>query len=78
MSKEDNGLKARAMAAYFRSAGEGALQPTAPEIREHEGLKYVVLENVNGILAVYRIRTVNGAPVLKGLKRWPKEVAAAA
>ena len=35
----------------------------------HNGLKYVVLRNTNGVLAVYRIRP-NGA--LKGLKRYPK------
>jgi hypothetical protein len=33
-----------------------------------------VLANDKGVLAVYRIREVNGEPVLRCLKRWPKEV----
>jgi hypothetical protein len=46
-------------------------QPGSVETVEHEGLQYIRLTNVNGILAVYRVRIVNGEPVLKGLKRWP-------
>jgi hypothetical protein len=30
--------------------------------------------NVKGVLAVIRIREVKGEPVLRCLKRWPKEV----
>jgi hypothetical protein len=41
---------------------------------EVDGLRYVVLSNTNGLLAVYRVRIVNGQPMLKGLKRWPKEI----
>jgi hypothetical protein len=33
-----------------------------------------VLANDKGVLAVYRIREVIGVPVLRCLKRWPKEV----
>jgi hypothetical protein len=33
-----------------------------------------VLANDKGVLAVYRIREVNGEPVLRCLKRWTKEV----
>lgn len=68
----------RAMAAYFRSAskvGGVPIQPSPPTMVENKGLKYVVLANVRGTLAVYRVRIVNDEPVLKGLKRWPKEVA---
>lgn len=61
----------RAFAAYFRNPGQ-VMQPSAPEYVTHEGLDYVVLSNTHGILAVYRVRTVNGKSVLKGLKRWPK------
>lgn len=78
MKLDEKNLCNRALAAYYRSVGAAALQPSEPEVREHKGLRYVVLENVNGTLAVYRIRIVNGEPVLKGLKRWPKEVAPAA
>lgn len=75
---DEKDLCRRAMAAYYRSAGDGAMQPSQPDLVEHEGLSYVVLQNTHGILAVYRVRVVNGQPVLKGLKRWPKEFGTAA
>ena len=75
---ESRNLSSRALAAYYRAAGDGAMQPSEPEVVEHMGLQYVVLSNVNGVLAVYRVRTVNGKQVLKGLKRWPKELGVAA
>ena len=68
----------RAMAAYYRAghrAGNDDNQIIIPAntsyLCEVDGKQYVVLENVNGILAVYRVRT-SGA--LKELKRWPKEL----
>jgi len=67
----------RAMAAYFRAAAKQdgvPIQPSPAEHVKHDGLDYIVLRNVNGILAVYRVRIVNSEPVLKGLKRWPKEL----
>lgn len=75
-------LESRALAAYNRAGtkfinehGAGSInQPGAIETVEHDGLTYIRLTNVNGILAVYRVRTVNGEPVLKGLKRWPKAI----
>lgn len=70
-------LKNRALAAYFRSAtpaGGVPTQPSAPEEITVGGLRYIVLSNTNGILAVYRVRIVNDEPMLKGLKRWPKEI----
>jgi len=72
-------LEKRAKAAYYRSwDGSGSQnEPSDVETREHAGLRYVVLSNVNGTLAVYRVRTVNGEPVLKGMKRWPGAVAPA-
>lgn len=74
-----NSLTQRALAAYFRGqvAGSTPMQPGQTEAVEHDGKWYIVLANVHGVLAVYRIREVNGEPVLKGLKRWPKEVAGA-
>jgi hypothetical protein len=56
-SATDRELMNRAMAAYFRSAtaeGESAMQPTPAlsAVTEHEGKRYVVLENMNGVLAV--------------------------
>lgn len=71
-------MEDRALAAYYRNAarqGPGSvMQPGAVEIVEHDGKAYIRLSNVRGILAVYRVRIVNGEPVLKGLKRWPAAV----
>jgi hypothetical protein len=70
----DEQLTQRAFAAYFRSAArEGSLSPAQPAnysgVEEYNGKRYVVLRNVRGILAVYRVRNDG---VLKGLRRWPK------
>ena len=67
----------RAFAAYFRSAARSGagISPDMPANDSHlcelGGKQYVVLHNINGILAVYRVRNDG---VLKGLKRWPKEL----
>lgn len=68
----------RAFAAYYRSGhrdGYTDTQITIPAntsyVADVNGKRYVVLENENGIVAVYRVRK-DGA--LKGLKRWPKEI----
>lgn len=37
-----------------------------------DGLDYIVLRNLGGVLAVYRVLPISRA--LKRLKRWPKEV----
>ncbi len=55
------------MAAYFR--GGSINQPGQTEAVDHDGVWYIVLANEKGVLAVYRIREVNGEQVLKGLKR---------
>lgn len=69
MEDKDNLLR-RAYAAYFR--GGGMDQPSNDSTVETvAGKDYIVLKNANGILAVYRVRN-NG--LLKGLKRWPKEL----
>lgn len=36
------------------------------------GLDYIVLRNISGVLAVYRVRPISRT--LKRLKRWPKAV----
>jgi hypothetical protein len=61
----------RACRAYFRSGGidEPASAGSGEETVGER--KYVVLRNVRGILAVYRIKTDG---VLKRLERWPKEL----
>jgi hypothetical protein len=62
----------RAFAAYFRTEGAYAAQPSNhSDVQEHAGKEYVVLRNVNGILAVYRIRP---SGELKRLRRWPTEL----
>ncbi len=65
-------LEKRALNAYFKpNDGGHAMQPSAPETVTHNGLTYIFLSNVNGALACYRVRTVNGKQVLKRLKRYP-------
>ena len=60
-------LTARAFAAYFRSGGmDQPANDSGPATID--GMTYVVLRNVNGVLAVYRVRT---SGVLKRLVRWP-------
>ncbi len=64
----------RAFRAYFRAnAGADAIAQPANTSgqRTHAGKNYAVLENCNGVLAVYRVQAKGR---LKGLKRWPKEV----
>ncbi len=51
-----NEVEQRALNAYFRRAGAGAAQPTAPEIVKQDGKEYVVLYNTNGQLAAYEIK----------------------
>jgi hypothetical protein len=62
------------MAAYWRSAArEGAQVPIPANdsyVTSLDGKQYVVLQNMNGILAVYRVRPVDG--VLRAMKRWPQ------
>jgi hypothetical protein len=57
----------RAFAAWFRTGGIDQPGNDSGEV-EHDGKSYVVLRNVNGILAVYRIRP---SGMLKRMRRWP-------
>jgi len=71
MDNED--LLRRPYAAYFRMArGAAADQPSAAAsgVLRRKGLWYVVLRNVRGTLAVYRVKN-DGA--LRRLRRWPKD-----
>jgi len=63
----------RAMKAWFRAGGEELPSNLSDEV-SHDGLRYVVLENVNGVLAVYRI---TNSEKLRRLRRWPKGLEAA-
>ncbi len=68
-------LVGRAFAAHFRSCAREGVIPDQPANYSHlcelDGKQYVVLENVNGIMRVYRVRN---SGILKELKRWPKEL----
>ncbi|NPV89241.1 MAG: hypothetical protein HPY50_00515 [Firmicutes bacterium] len=66
----NTGFLNRAISAYYRTGGPNMQQPSnSSEEVEYNGKYYVVLRNVNGILAVYRITNTGQ---LKRLKRWPK------
>jgi hypothetical protein len=69
---EDDDLLRRGFAAYFRG---GAMDQPARSsaVEEHGGRSYVVLRNVGGVLAVYRVRNDG---MLKGLRRWPVSISA--
>ena len=63
-------LTRRAFAQWFRGAHARLNQPASTSgVREHDGKLYVVLENVNGVLAVYRVRRTG---FLRLMKRPPK------
>ena len=77
-AKDNEPLIRRAFAAYYRAGhreGYTDEQINIPAntsyLADVGGKQYVVLENVNGILAVYRVR-ISG--LLKELKRWPGEL----
>jgi hypothetical protein len=67
----DDALVSRAMEAYFR-AGHGRQQlVTICRVRALAHNRYVVLSDINGVLAVYRIR---GDGILRRMRRWSKEL----
>jgi hypothetical protein len=70
---DDDDLTRRALGAYFRYATDRPDQPSsASGVVEHDGRRYVVLHNVTGVLAVFRVRRDG---MLKRLRRWPAAVA---
>ena len=69
----DQALVDRAMAAYFRTESGTAQQPANnSDVYTLEQKRYVVLRNINGPLAVYRIRNDG---ILRRMRRWPKQIA---
>lgn len=64
-------LGSRAMSAYWRGVKDGETldQPTEPELYQSSGNYYVVLRNIHGILAMYRLKNDG---VLRRLKRYPR------
>ena len=63
-------LTRRAFVAYFRTGGTDQPSSASGEV-EHDGLRYVVLHNVNGVLAVYRVFDKAGVATLRKMHRWP-------
>lgn len=72
MSNELNDLTTRAIASHMRKPG--AQQPAANSSGPATagGFDYIVLRNISGVLAVYRVMT--HSRTLKRLRRWPKAV----
>lgn len=66
----DSALTRRAFAAYFRAGGTDQPANTSGVVT-HNGRRYVALHNVNGVLAVYRVRNDG---ILRRLRRWPSEL----
>ncbi|MHB1740536.1 MAG: hypothetical protein ACYCXA_13890 [Actinomycetes bacterium] len=71
---DESDLRRRAMAAYFRTGQGSTLDQPAHggDVVEHEGRLYVVLSNVRGTLAVYRVRNDG---MLRAMRRPPHEIA---
>ena len=77
--QDDEDLLRRAYAAWFRDAKRGGYVFQQPSdgrstVEDLDGRRYVVLANGYETLAVYRVRNDG---MLKGLKRWSKELDAA-
>jgi hypothetical protein len=72
MDIDEADLLRRAMGAWFRTGGTEQPANTS-RVTERKGLVYVILDNVTGPLAVYRLRNDG---MLKRLRRWPHEVTA--
>ena len=71
MQFDEEDVLRRAFAAWFRRGANVAIPANTSSVAEHEGKFYVELHNVNGTLAVYRIRNDG---MLKKLRRWPSEI----
>lgn len=62
-------LTRRALAAWYRAGGS---EPASARVVERNGLTYVVVDRPAEVLAVYRVRPVDG--VLRRMRRPPAEV----
>jgi hypothetical protein len=72
-------LLGRAYRAYFMTAAREQYNADMPSERSSgmedvDGKDYVVLRNVRGVLAVYRVRYKGDAEMLKRLRRWPADL----
>ncbi|MCA1807640.1 MAG: hypothetical protein LC687_07315 [Actinobacteria bacterium] len=75
MQYDEPDLLRRAMAAYYRAGGRDQPSDAESNVAEIEGRVYVVLRNVSGPLAVYRLTSQDKIRVLR---RWPAEFKAEA
>ena len=71
LDRQINQMQCRALVAYFgcKSQQPRTVLATATEETKN-GLDYVVVRD-NGLTSVYRVRTANGKPMLKKMKRHP-------
>ena len=72
-SPED--MTRRAFAAWFKTGGMDAAGGRDSGCEEHDGKHYVVLRNIRGVMAVYRIGNDGN---LRRMKRPPKTIEAKA
>lgn len=75
LARDNEPVINRAFAAHFRAASRAGGRADTPAndsyLIDHGGKEYVVLCNSRGVMAVYRVRNDG---ILKGLKRWPKDI----
>lgn len=69
--RAEGDLIERAISAFYRS--NGILASNSSYQTSIDGKQYVVLENINGILAVYRVRADNRLVALDA-EQWPLEL----
>lgn len=72
MSTDLHQLTQRATALYSRKPGAQQPSEDLSGPATAGGFDYIVLRNINGVLAVFRVMT--HSRTLKRLRRWPKAV----
>ena len=72
MNAATNDLTQRAIASYLRKSASQQPSAALSGPATAGGFDYIVLRNLGGVLAVYRVMTHSHA--LKRLRRWPKVV----
>ena len=70
MGADETELLKLALAAH-QSRSATTLPATSARAEEHGGQRYVVLRDLDGVVAVYRVGKDRS---LKGLRRWPATI----
>ena len=70
-STSSDDLKRRAIAAYFKHGGTDQPATERNQVEKHDGKTWVVLRNVRGLLAVYRL---TNAGTLSRQTSWPESI----